>query len=219
MLLPAGEFCSGLEQREQATGTEGTVKMSIGMSGSKVPRERHLVVGLLECPYHQKGKVKDFFSYFTDAYPLAKSFWLQRFKVSSETNQALGTLLHCIHMFMKTILAYKHGPTGSIGKMTSKLHSAVTQRPMIYVLQTLHGCEKEESPISGMKWSWQEFLRNKCTTVAAVKDDKKMIKRWNRFQQKWKDHGLISKQSNPWGLGQGRFIFFWVEQIKCWGKW
>lgn len=39
MLLPAGEFCSGIEQREQATGTEcGTVAESIGMSGSKVPR-------------------------------------------------------------------------------------------------------------------------------------------------------------------------------------
>lgn len=39
--------------------------------------ERHLVVGLLECPYHQKGKAKDFFPYFTDAYPLAKSISLQ----------------------------------------------------------------------------------------------------------------------------------------------
>lgn len=141
MLLPAGEFCSGLEQREQATGTEcGTVKMSIGMSGSKVPR--NVIWLLVHLSVFIKKEKRRIFSYFTDAYPLAKSISLQRFKVSSETNQALGTLLHCIHMFMKTILAYKHGPTGSLGKMTSKLHSAVTQRPMIYVLQTLHGCER-----------------------------------------------------------------------------
>ena len=77
MLLLAGEFCSGLEQREQATGTEcGTVKMSIGMSGSKVPRNViwllvHLSVLII------KNEKRRIFSYFTAAYPLAKSISLQ----------------------------------------------------------------------------------------------------------------------------------------------
>lgn len=187
MLLPAGEFCSGLEQREQATGTEyGTVKMSIGMSGSKVPRNVIRLLVHLSVLIIKKEK-RRIFSYFTDAYPLAntKSISLHGLRLVLKPTKLLEPYFIVFTCSWRPSWQNKHGPTGSFGKMTSKLHSAVTQRPMIYVLQTLHGCERDESPISGRKWSCQEILRNKCTTVAAVKDDKKMKQIPTKMKGSW----------------------------------
>ena len=182
-LLAIGEFCSGLEQREQATGTEwGIVDMSIGMSGSKVAW--NVVWLLVHLSVFIKKEKRRIFSYLTAAYPLAKSISLQGLRLVLKPTKLLEPyfiVFTCSrrpswHRNMVPLEVLGRWPLNCVQLWPKGLWSTCWKRYM--------AARKMSHQYHGMKWSWT--FAKKCTTLAAVKDDKMM----KHIPTKWKDHGF-----------------------------